>query len=150
MTEQSIVILTAVFALALVAVFVWLWNFIPHKEKLKRLTNREELTTDEIYSHFFAGKNLPKELVLKLWNEVADSLHLPKGKLRPTDRFDKELAPVKGWEYDDDIAEVTWAAQHRLKKIGTTFDLSKIQTLGDYVEFFGRLQLEAQHIDITK
>src|SRR5208283_2362757 len=150
MTEQGTVIWTAVFVLALVTVFVWLWSIIPFKEKLKRLQNREEFTSDEIYSRFFADKHLPKGLVLELWNEVADSLRLPKGKLRPSDRFDEELAPVKGWEYDDDIVEVTWAAQHRIKESGATFDLSKIQTLGDYVEFFSRLELESQQGRITK
>jgi hypothetical protein len=149
MTEQGTVISTAVFILALVTVSVWLWNVIPHKEKLKRLRNREEFTSDEIYSRFFADKNLPKGLVLGVWNEVADSLRLPKGKLRPSDRFDKELAPVKGWEYDDDIVEVIWAAQHQIKESGATFDLSKIQTLGDYVEFFCRLELGSRQSDIT-
>ena len=143
MSEKAIAILVGLLGLALCTIIVWLWNFIPLKEKLKRFANREELTLDEIYLQFFASMNLPKESFLELWNEVADSLRLPRGKLRPGDRFDKELAPAKGWEYDDEIADVYWAAQHRLKIADADFDVSKIQTLGNYVEFFSKLKMHA-------
>ena len=43
----------------------------------------------------FLGANLPKDMVLELWNEVATLLRVPPGKLRPSDRFDKELALVE-------------------------------------------------------
>jgi hypothetical protein len=120
------------------------WNFIPHRRRLARFADREELSADSIYSEFFAANNFPKGLVLELWNEVAGSLRVPPGKLRPTDRFDKELAPVKGWEFDDDTLEVHWAAQRRVKKLGVDADISAVQTLRDYVEFFCKLELAKQ------
>lgn len=116
------------------------WNVVPHRQRLKAFEGRSELSLDQIYGEFFASRNLPKELVCELWKEVAGSLRLPPGKLRPTDRFDKELAPVKGWEFDDDIVEVHWAAERRLRKLGARADSSNVVTLGDYVEFFCNLQ----------
>jgi hypothetical protein len=132
--------LSWIICLVLVIGGTWLWYVVPRKEKFKRFADRAELKPDEIYARFFSEKNLPKGLVLELWNEVANCLRLSSGKLRPSDRFDKELAPVKGWEFDDDIVEVNWAAERRLKALGSKPDPSEVQTLGDYVEFFCRLE----------
>jgi hypothetical protein len=118
---------------------VLLWAYVPHRKRLKRFEGRPDLSLDQIYANYFACKNMPKELVCELWNEVSKSLHLPSGKLRPTDRFDQELAAPKGWEFDDDIVEVQWAAERRLKRSGTQADLSQIKTIADYVEFFCNL-----------
>ena len=120
------------------------WNFIPQRRKLERFADREDLSLDSIYSRFLAANNLPKGLVLELWNEVANRLRVPPGKLRPSDRFDNELAPVKGWELDDDTVEVHWAAQRRLKSLGVNADTGEVRTLRDYVEFFCKLEL-AKH-----
>ncbi len=141
---MSATVVTAVVVGLVVAGGVLAWNFIPHRRRLERFADREDLSLDSIYSQFFAANNLPKGLVLELWNEVAVPLRVPSGKLRPSDRFDKELAPVKGWELDDDTLEVHWAAQRRLKKLGVNTDISTVQTLRDYVEFFCKLEL-AKH-----
>jgi hypothetical protein len=116
------------------------WNFLPRRLRLKRFEDRSDLSLDQIYAEFFASKNLPKQLACELWREVSTSLRLPPGKLRPTDRFDQELAAPKGWEYDDDIVEIQWAAERRLKQSGTQADLSQIKTVADYVELFCRLE----------
>jgi hypothetical protein len=126
-------------ALALSAIPCWLvlWNFNPHNQRLKRLRNREDIPMDAIYSQFFSGANLQKDMVLELWNEVATLLRVPPGKLRPSDRFDKELAPGGVWlRLDDDAVEVNLAARSRLKKVGAKTDFSAIQTLRDYIELF--------------
>jgi hypothetical protein len=115
---------------------VLIWNRVPHRQKLKRFEGRSDLSLDQIYDDFFADKKLPKELACELWNEVSALLHVPRGKLRPTDRFDQELAAPTGWEYDDDIVEIQWAAERRLKQSGTQADFSQIKTVADYVEFF--------------
>ena len=112
------------------------WSFVPWRQRLKRIENRPTLSMDQIYADFFAHRNLPKDQVCELWSEVANLLQLPTGKLRPGDRFDQELAPQKGWEHDDEIITVQWAAERRLKKSGAKADLSRIKTLADYVEFF--------------
>jgi hypothetical protein len=120
------------------------WTFIPRDQRIKRFEDRTELSLDQIYGEFFAPKNLPKELACELWNEVSASLHLPPGKLRPTDRFDQELAAPKGWEHDDEILEVQWGAERRLRQNGTQGDLSQIKTVADYVEFFCNLAAQKQ------
>ena len=129
-------------ALAIFGAIVW--TTYPKRQRCKRFEGRSDLTLDQIYIEFFAPKNLPKALVCELWKEVAEPLHLPPGKLRPNDRFSEELAPPKGWEWDDDIVEVQWAGERRLKRSGIKADLSAIKTLGDYVEFFCDLTTQKQ------
>ena len=119
-------------------------NFLPRRQRQKRFENRPNLSADHIYANFVAGRNLPKEFVCELWNEVAESLQLSAGRLRPSDRFDEELAAPKGWEFDDEILDLQWAAKRRLKQIGTQVDLSQIKTVGDYVEFFCNLETRKQ------
>jgi hypothetical protein len=120
----------------IVTVVCWTMRTGSH-QRAARLFRREDFPSDKIYSEFFEKKHLPRDLVVELWNEVARSLGVPPGKLRPTDRFDKELAPVEEW--DDDIVEIQLAAKRRLKQNKTKADLSQIKTVGDYVEFFCNL-----------
>lgn len=138
------VFVTTIAGVIVVAGAVLAWNFIPHRRRLARFADREDLSADSIYRQFFAAKKFPQELVSELWNEVAVPLRVPPGKLRPSDRFDKELAPVEGWAFDDDIVEVHWAAERRLRKIGIKVDCADVHTLGDYVEFFCNLATQRE------
>lgn len=130
------VLASIVLAMVVVVVGGGVWYFLPRHQRLKRFENRAELSLEQIYGEFLASKNLPKDLACELWNEVATCLCLPSGKLRPTDRFDRELVAPKGWEFDDEILDVQWAAERRLKQSGSQADLSHIKTVADYVEFF--------------
>ncbi|HEV2452673.1 MAG TPA: hypothetical protein VGY98_00330 [Verrucomicrobiae bacterium] len=134
--------LASIIAGVIVVSGVLIWTFVPQRQRRKRFDARPDLDLDQIYNAFFSSKSLPKELVCELWKEVSGTLHVPSGKLRPTDRFDDELAAPKGWEYDDEIMDVHWAAERRLKRIGGQSDLSQVKTVGDYVEFFCKLQAQ--------
>jgi len=137
-------VLTSIIAILIVIGGILTWNFVPQRRRAKRFKNRPELDFDQIYKDFFAHKGLQRELVYELWNEIAQSLDVPLGKIRPSDRFDQELAAPKGWEYDDNLVEVQWAAERRLKRVGVQVDLSQIKTISDYVELFCRLQGQAK------
>jgi hypothetical protein len=118
-----------------------LWHFDPNNERLSRLGDREDIPMEVIYSRFFTGTQFPKDLVVELWNEVASCLRVPPGKLRPSDRFDKELAVHGVWlRLDEDAQAVNLAAQYRLNRIGAKNDLTAVPTLRDYVELFCRLE----------
>lgn len=134
-----------ILGLILLIILLSVWSLMPRRLRLKRFESRPDLSLEQIHAEFFARANFPRELVCELWNEVAESLRLPPGKLRPTDRFAEELAAPKGWEFDDEILDVQWAAERRLKRSGTQADLSQISTVGDYVEFFCNLAAQKQH-----
>jgi hypothetical protein len=107
----------------------------------KMLESRETLSMEGVYSSFFADSGIPKEVVFELWREVAKTLDLPSGKLRPQDRFDAELGPEPGWEWGDNLAILDRIAAKRLKEMKShDFELKDIRTLRDYVLLFGRSQ----------
>ena len=132
--------LASIIAVIVLGGALFVWNYVPQRLRRKRFDYRPELNLDEIYREYFAAKKLPKDLTCELWKEVSETLRLPFGKLRPTDRFDQELAAPKGWEYDDEIVDLQWAAERRLKRIGGQADLSQIKTVADYIELFCKLQ----------
>ena len=54
--------------------------------KLARLSGVDSLHTGTIVGKMEGAK----DEVIKIWEDVADTLDLPVSKLRPTDRFDKD------------------------------------------------------------
>ena len=67
------------------------------------LNARTSLGAETIYNLYYSKSGLPKEKVMALWSQIAKELKLDAGKLRPGDRFDKELAPVKGYTVEDEL-----------------------------------------------
>ncbi|MEK7333483.1 MAG: hypothetical protein AAB017_08915 [Nitrospirota bacterium] len=103
----------------------------PKFKKRAIFADRQYLTMDEIYSRYYLDSGLSKDVVLKLWGNVAELLQLPKGKLRPTDKFGKELGPYQ--VIDDDINELQAFTLRQLKEVGVSVDFSTIKTLDDYI-----------------
>ena len=65
-----------------------------------KLREREALSPTGFYDRYYAESGLDQEIVVELLEHVADELRLPSGKLRPGDRFSKELSPgeAHGWD----------------------------------------------------
>src|SRR5438046_8791462 len=97
--NSEVLIPVAILALLIIGA-VCVWAYVPRRQRLRRFEGRPELSPEQIYSEFFASKNLPQKLTCELWNEVAASLHVPPGKLRPTDHFAQSLAHPTGWAFD--------------------------------------------------
>ena len=72
---------------------------------------------------------------IKLWEELSSILDVPPGKLLPSDRFDIELAPTKGYEFNDQIRDVRNKILDYAVK--TKVDSQKIRRVRDYVVEFG-------------
>lgn len=120
---------------------------VPRKRRLSRFLERETLTESKIYHSYFSDSHLPPNLIEELWNEVADFGEIPRGLLRPTDRFDTELAPLRGWEFGGEISSLNLVAQRRIRNLAPGFDLAQIHTVRDYVEKFGSLAQRQQSTD---
>ncbi|NGZ11956.1 MAG: hypothetical protein CV088_21740 [Nitrospira sp. LK70] len=120
---------------------------VPRKRRLGRFLERETLTESQIYHSYFADSHLPASLIEELWNEVADFGEIPRGLLRPTDRFDTELASLRGWEFGGEISSLNIVAERRARNLGPDFDLAQIHTVRDYIEKFGALAQRQGKID---
>lgn len=75
----------------------------------------------------------------ELVNHVAQELSLPATRLLPTDRFDKELAPAPGWEWDSGTGMLTLELKRLAKEKGVQIDFTEIVTLNDYIRVAARV-----------
>ena len=92
---------------------------------------REDLEIQELEKRFLEGGQLDPTVLRKTLNELANALDIPVGKLRPSDRFDTELAPLRGWEADDAAGLLS----RMLPKhdVGNRESAPEIRTLGEFV-----------------
>jgi hypothetical protein len=101
------------------------------RRTLAVLNDRASLDDDAIYTRYYAEAQLPKMLVLQLWHEVADTLKVPAAKLRPEDRFGKEIGTY--WITSDDLDALAMKGRNRAKSLGLTIDFEKINTVDAYI-----------------
>ena len=64
---------------------------------------------------------------------VEEIMGISVSKLRPTDRFDRELVPEKGWEFDDEILDLGWLLESTIQ--GSS---KSVATVGDFVKVIAR------------
>lgn len=114
--------------------------FIDHFNKKsirKVLSHRESLDDKRIYELYYSSSGIPFETVVELWHEVADALHIPAGKLRPTDSFGKEMGG--GFLFTSEALDALSAiAVKRGKRGAKEIDISTIKNLDDYIQALGR------------
>ena len=105
------------------------------KDRLKRLGEREFLSMDDFCSRFYSGEGLPRERILEVLKDLSEALEIPAGKLRPSDRFLVELAPLKKtWGSVDDTDFSLMLLTKRLKKKhGVPIDMKMVKTIDDYI-----------------
>jgi hypothetical protein len=133
---QAGVVLPAIVAGLLGALVVAIYFRTARKVKVDRLAGRPEQTVHQIYQSFFADMAIPEKRFEELWEELGRVLELPASKLLPTDRFDVELAPPKGYEFDDPIKDVKFLISKYSLRAGVKPEA--IQTVRDYIVTFGQ------------
>jgi hypothetical protein len=145
--EILVLILTAV----IVAILVWTVfgasGYIRGR-KLARLADRRSVGDDDFYDRYYRSSGLTKDLVVKLRHELGAALDLSPMVLLPTDRFETELAVVKGWWYlDDSPDELVLLNRERERRLGVQIPIENIRTVDDYIRTIGSLEAgrEALH-----
>ena len=124
---------------AIFMVLWWAWDFNCMRRKRHRFDGRDDLPIDQIYERYFANI-IEKEFFKKLWTEAGKALFLYPGKLRPDDRFDKELEEAN--QVDDSLFCLQVITENRLKKMGikmSAADWKNIKTLRDYISIFAKI-----------
>jgi hypothetical protein len=111
---------------------VFQYSFYRYK-KHGRFKERQDLTLEELFARHFASSGIQKDEFVEIITELANVLHVPAGKLRPTDRFDKELKCADS--FDDSNDELVFLVQQKVyKKTGEKKkDLTNVQTLEEYI-----------------
>jgi hypothetical protein len=99
--------------------------------RAKRLSHRPELSLQEFQEQFYRDSDISPGLLAEALRVLEEATAVPRGQLRPQDRFAEELAPEKGWEFDDGLAELRWELEAR----GKDRD-SVVSTVDDFIRVF--------------
>jgi hypothetical protein len=105
------------------------------KRKKTRFEDRDIMSLDAIYSQYFEKEGLKKSDVIYLWEEIAKLLRIEAGRLRPTDRWDNELAPDKNGLVDDELEEVLYYLWEIADECGFEIDIKNQHDLGTMIEY---------------
>jgi hypothetical protein len=110
------------------------------QRKTRRLSGRSQLLDDELCATF-DGCQLPAKELLEFLQLVALSVEMPRGLLRPTDRFSVELAPERGWEFDDGLSLLPTVLTHRFGGDDGHYNIEQFRTISELLK-----QVERQMI----
>lgn len=122
--------------LTVIAVYIVMKQRLPLK--LKRFAGRENLPLERIHNVYYA--NYEKNMFTEIWIEIASHVEVPPGLLRPTDRFDRELGPVKGYPIAGEMEDLEDAFKRRCSQRSLDWRKVRIDTVDDYVKHFATLQ----------
>jgi hypothetical protein len=133
-SNPAFYVVLALFAGAAIAVRIVMRQRLPLK--LKRFEGRECLTTEKIHDNFYAGYEIGK--FLELWKEIASAVEVPPELMRPTDRFDRELGPVKGFRVAGEMDDLQDAFMRRCQERRLDPQNVRVETVDDYIRLFAR------------
>lgn len=126
---------------ALVVSLVWLFLFSTRHmkgEKVRRLGDRQAMSSNEFYETYYLSTALPSKLVSELVNRLGEALEIPPGLLRPGDRFEVELAPLKGWSFMDDRLDLFNLMSELERKYKIQIDRSGTETVDQLIRAVGK------------
>lgn len=103
------------------------------EKKRARFADRPPLLLEDIYETHYKDANFDFVSFARFWKELASLLNLDPTKLRPTDRFDEELAPVDGYLAEDELVDIAEMYRSRRKRTGQPSQRDLPQTLDELV-----------------
>jgi len=125
--------LMAVIAILVSMIGALVWTYYVRKTKRARFGGRESLSARDLCRQFLTAE-LTEDEVLGFLEDVSRACDVPRGKLRPDDRFDRELAPVPGWEYDDGLSILPDKLQQRFGGSVSDYNVKNLSTLRDMLQ----------------
>lgn len=120
-------------AVLLLAVVTY-WGRRTRRGSREPFVSRPSMTIADLHAAFYAHSAVSQGDLAAALGEIGRVLGVPVDRLRPSDRFDVELAPEKGWEFDDPLAELTEVVERRLRTCGLDEgQVAGIRTVDDFV-----------------
>lgn len=84
---------------------------------------------------------LGKDVVVRLWRECGQTLGVPAGRLRPTDRFDRELRGLDKLQITEDgVSHLLKDAAITATRAGEQFDAAAVDTLDDFIRRLAEIE----------
>lgn len=121
-------------AVAVAAVAVW-----TRAQKRRLDPQRDVLDFGTIVQRFYADSDVTLADVEKTYTRISEATGVPAGALRPDDRFDRELKPRAGWEYDDPLHIFSDELARDAEKAGLRVKLEEVATVDDALRLMKRI-----------
>jgi hypothetical protein len=134
MSAEGVSLILGVLAVAAGAALIWFFGHRADARRADRFPDRPFLEPGALWRKLYRKNEVSLESVEVALRLVSDATTIPAGKLRPTDRFAVELAPERGWEFDDGLAEIAWYLEAKSK--GSSEGL---QTVDDLIRLLDQL-----------
>lgn len=96
------------------------------------ILSRDDVSPEVVHREHYASDGLDRDLVVEILTHVAGELRVPVSKLRPTDRFEVELAPARGDAWDSGMGILLLDLQRMAKRRGVRVE-GAIVTVDDDV-----------------
>ncbi len=116
--------------------------YVQRKAKLemeRRFDDREHLDIERVCDLFCQSGLTDRPMVRELIEHVAGVLSVSPSLLRPTDRFEVELKPPRGSEFDSERNTLLLDLARLAKKRKQPLDTASIKTLGDYLRAMAKV-----------
>jgi hypothetical protein len=123
----------------------WVGSFVyearEYRRRRRTLAKRPSLPFADIYNQCFSSLPYSRDTVERVWDELSSDLRVDPDKLRPADRFDKELSArvrhLAGCDEDYRLEDRLYALD-KADVIG--LDTITYATVQEYVEVSCRLE----------
>ncbi|MBT2336216.1 hypothetical protein J7E49_20160 [Variovorax paradoxus] len=123
-----------------VALLITVIGYLFRKKKIAKASalvdSRETLSFDEIFQNFYSSGEFDKTKIMELWGEIAQTLGVSEGKMRPTDRFGKEIGVYLITSEELDALAIL--AKKRATKNNLAVNIHELTTVDEYIRQFGK------------
>jgi hypothetical protein len=101
---------------------------------------RDVLDFGTIVQRYYAGSDVTATDVEQAYVRISEATGVPPGELRPDDRFDLELKPRGGWEYDDPLHIFSDELARHAASAAVPVKLEEIITVDDALHLMKRIR----------
>jgi hypothetical protein len=118
--------------------------FAERRAKRKRETpfyNRSDLSEEEFFLTYYRDTKIKKKTVSDVLRVISDATEIPTTKIRPSDRFDREFALTRGFDFDDGISEISHFLKGKMNQMGIS-EMPRLYTVDDLIRYVGQLETE--------
>ncbi len=133
--DDRIVAITLMLTITVVATAIW-----TRFQRRRWPQHRELLDFGTIVTLFYHETDITAADVEHAYSLIADATGVPAGELRPTDRFDRELKPMSGWELDDSLSAFSAELAHDAALAGLEYHPESIATVDDALRLMNEIR----------
>ncbi len=118
----------------------WLWNLLAQRRRAASIRSRAPMPPEVFFDTYYQSSGLPREVVLKLLQDLERATGVPRILLRPEDRL-WEGSVVDESVFDSlQTVELTMMLEELEEETGERLAVESIDTVDRYIRIVGLLE----------